>query len=210
MSEPAKRSSAWKQATKGLLIGAAMCIVAVAIALAANYWARGVAAEQVQAQAAMQAASLALQNTQTDRTRLEENLQLFSTLKMSRFAKPPDRLRLIEALENAGRNLQQSTVEWSLAPQETLKTMNDDATGAPVAKLVRVPMRLSARGIHEEEWLDLLTRLQGSETGYFTTDNCTYDRRTFTAGSTVVPSLDVECNLSWLYVVPEGAAVKTP
>lgn len=210
MSEPTKPSSAWKQATKGLLIGAAMCVVAVAIALAANYWARGVAAEQIQSQAAMQAASQALQNTQTDRTRLEENLQVFRTLKMSRFAKSPDRLRLIEALESAGRNLQQSTVEWSLAPQETLKTLNDDATGTPVAKLVRVPMRLSARGIHEEEWLDLLTRLPGSDIGYFTTDDCTYDRRTFAVGSTTVPALDVECNLSWLYVVPEVATAKTP
>ena len=205
-----KTSTAWKQATKGLLMGGAMCAFAAALAAGAVFWARAATAEQVKSQAAMQAASLALQNTQTDRTRLEENLQLFSTLKMSRFAKPPDRLRLIEAIENAGRNLQQSTVEWSLAPQETLKTMNDDATGAPVAVLVRVPMRLSARGIHEEEWLDLLTRLQGPETGYFTTDNCTYDRRTFTSGNTVVPALDVECNLSWLYVVPEGATVKTP
>jgi hypothetical protein len=210
MSTLTKPRNAWQRASKGLLMGATMCVVAAAMTAGTGYWVRGVVGEQNQAQTAMQAASLALQNTQADRTRLEENLQLFRTLKMSRFAKPPDRLRLIEALESAGRYLGQSTIEWSLAPQETVKPLNDDATGSPVAQLVRVPMRLSARGIHEEEWLDLLTRLQGPDIGYFSTDNCTYDRRTIAAGNTVVPAVDVECNLSWLYVVPEGATVKTP
>jgi len=212
MSTLGKPRNAWQRATKGLLTGAALCVLAGVLATGVSYWASSVAAEQVQSQTLMQAASLALQNTQADRTRLEENLELFRTLKGSQFAKVPDRLRLIEALENAGRNLRQSTVEWTLAPQETLKTLNDDATGIPVAKLVRVPMRLSARGIHEEEWLDLLARLQGTNTGFFSTDNCSYDLRTFSLGNTAVPAIDVECNLSWLYVVPEGAAVtvKTP
>lgn len=210
MSDLDKPQSVWRRATKGLLIGAALCVLAAAVAAGAIYWARDAAAAQVRSQAVMQAASVALQNTQTDRTRLEENLQVFRTLKMSRFAKQPDRLQLIEALENAGRNLSQSTIEWSLAPQETLKTLNDDSTGSPVAKLVRVPMRITARGIHEEEWLELLTRMQGPDTGFFTADNCTYDRRTFATGDTTIPSIDVECNLSWLYVVPEGATTKTP
>ena len=52
--------------------------------------------------------------------------------------------------------------------------------------------------------------LQGGNAGYFTTDSCIYDQKIFTNAGRSVPAVDVRCELSWLYVVAEGAAPKAP
>ena len=56
----------------------------------------------------------------------------------------------------------------------------------------------------------LLARLQGGNAGYFTTDSCIYDQKVFVSADRSVPAVDVRCELSWLYVVAEGAAPKAP
>lgn len=187
-----------------------MCVTAAAIAGGANWLAQSITLEQGKAQAALDAANLSLQNTQSDRARLEENLQLFGKLKQSRFAHPPDRLAMLEGLESAARDLRKNTLRWELGAQEKLKSLIDDKTGVTVAQLVRVSMKLSANGIHEEEWLRLLARLAGGGAGYFTTNSCTYLAKTYNAGDQSGPAVDAQCNLSWLYVVVEGATPKLP
>lgn len=187
-----------------------MCAAAAAMAAGVSWLAQSIALEQSQAQAALNAANQSLQNTQSDRARLEENLQMFGKLKQSRFAQAPDRLAMLEALESAARELRNVTLVWELGAQEQLKALNDDKTGETVAHLVRVPMKLSASAIHEQEWMRLLARLQGSGAGYFTTDSCTYLGKTFNRGENSAPAVDVQCNLSWLYVVAERAAPKAP
>ena len=200
----------WRMAAKPLVLGAIMLVVASAIGGGASWLAQSIALEQSKAQAALVAANQSLKNTQSDRARLEENLQMFGKLKQSRFAAAPDRLVMLETLEAASQNMRKSTLVWELGAQEKLKTLTDDKTGETVAQLVRVPMKLSASAVHEEEWVNLLTRLQGSGAGYFTTDNCIYDRKVLVHRSASVPSVDVRCDLSWLYVVAEGAAPKPP
>lgn len=189
-----------------LMAGAALCIVAAALVAGALWLAKESALAQSSAQADLQAAEQALQNTQSDRARLEENLQLFGKLRQARFVQAPDRLALLEALEAAAGELRQSTLAWELGPQETLKALNDDQTGAPVAQLVRVPMKLSTSGVHEQEWLALLARLQGRGAGTFTTDDCVYEKNIFSRGGASAPALGVVCHLSWLYVLADAQA----
>lgn len=187
-----------------------MCVVAAAIAGGANWLAQRVAVEQGKAQAALNAANLSLENTQSDRARLEENLQMFGKLKQSRFAHAPDRLVMLEALGVAARHLGKTPLLWELGAQQKLKPLNDDKTGEAVAHLVRVPMKLSASGVHEEEWLVLLALLNGSSAGHFTTDNCVYEAKPVVLSGSSGPAVDVRCELSWLYVVADGPATKPP
>ncbi|WP_372824742.1 hypothetical protein [Polaromonas sp.] len=210
MIEVQQARSIWQMAAKPLMWSGAMCAVAAAIAGGANWMARNISLEQSNAQAALGAANLSLENTQSDRARLEENLQMFGKLKQSRFAHTPDRLAMLETLEVAAADLRKSTLVWELGAQEKLKALTDDKTGETVAQLVRVPMKLSASAIHEEEWLNLLARLHGSGTGYFTTDNCVYERKALVGIGVLAPAVDVKCSLSWLYVVAEGVAPKAP
>lgn len=210
MTDLQKSPSVWRMAARPLVLGAIMCTVAAALAGSASWLARSTALEQGKAQAALDAANLSLENTQSDRARLEENLQMFGKLKQSRFAHSPDRLAMLEALEAAARDLRKSTLVWELGAEEKLKPLNDDKTGETVAHLVRVPLKLSITGIHEEEWMNLLARLQEANAGYFTTDSCVYEPKIFASAGRSVPAVDVRCELSWLHVVAEGAAPKAP
>lgn len=210
MSDVLPTRSIWQMAARPLIWSSVMCIAAVAIAGGTNWLAQRIALEQSKAQAALDAANLSLENTQSDRARLEENLQLFGKLKKSRFAHAPDRLAMLETLEGAARDLPKSPLLWELGVQEKLKPFTDDKTGETVAHLVRVPMKLAVSAVHEEEWITLLARLQGGGGGYFTTDNCVYDRKMFARSSVSTPALDVRCELSWLYVVAENSAAKPP
>lgn len=206
--QPAR--SIWQMAARPLLWSALMCVVAAAIAGGANWMAQRVAVEQGKAQAALNAANLSLENTQSDRARLEENLQMFGKLRQSRFAHAPDRLVMLEALGVAARHLGKTPLLWELGAQQKLKPLNDDKTGEAVAHLVRVPMKLSASGVHEEEWLVLLALLNGSSAGHFTTDSCVYEAKPVVLSGRSGPAVDVRCELSWLYVVADGPATKPP
>lgn len=210
MSPQAKLRNPWRLSSRPLIAAAAMGVAAAALTGGASWFAKTIALEQGQAQARLLAAKEALQKTQADRARLEENLPRFDQLKQARFTQVPDRLLMLETLENAAKALHPSALEWELGPQENLKKLNDDKTGGGVAQLVRVPMKLTVSGVHEEEWLALLGRLQNSGAGYFTADSCVYERQIFTHAKTSVPAVNVLCNLSWLYVLADGATPKTP
>ncbi|MGQ2981440.1 MAG: hypothetical protein ACT6Q9_17245, partial [Polaromonas sp.] len=119
-------------------------------------------------------------------------------------------LAILEALESAARDLQKSALAWELGIQENLRPLTDDKTGETVAQLARVPMKVRASTIHEEEWLRLLSRLQGGNAGYFMTDGCMYERKPFVSGNSKMSAVDVQCGLSWLYVLPASGAPKTP
>lgn len=210
MTDLQKPRSVWRMAARPLVLGAIMCTVAAALVGGASWLAQSIAQEQAKAQAVLDTANRSLESTQSDRARLEENLQMFGKLKQSRFAHTPDRLAMLEALETAARDLRKSTLVWELGAQEKVKPLNDDKTGEAVAHLVRVPMKLGVSAIHEQEWISLLARLQGGNAGYFTTDSCVYNQKVFVSAGRSVPAVDVRCELSWLYVLTEGAAPKAP
>jgi hypothetical protein len=71
-------------------------------------------------------------------------------------------------------------------------------------------MKLSASGVHEEEWLNLLRQLQGTGAGYFTADSCAYLARTFNAGERSAAAVEIQCKLSWLFAVAENTSPKPP
>ena len=210
MNDLRKPRSIWRMAARPLVLGAIMLVIAAAMAGGVSWLAQKIGLEQSKAKTALDAANQSLQNTQSDRARLEENLQMFGKLKQSRFAAAPDRLAILETLEAASQNMRKSTLVWELGAQEKLKALTDDKTGETVAHLVRVPMKLNASAIHEEEWLGLLARLQASGAGYFISDGCVYDRKLLVRGLVSAPSVDVRCDLSWVYVVAEGATPKPP
>lgn len=209
MSDIQPARSIWRMAARPLMAGVLMCAAAVALAGGAHWLAQSIAVEQNKAQAALNAANQSLENTQTDRARLEENLQMFDRLKQSRFAQAPDRLVMLEVLEASATGLGKRPLVWELGVQENIKSLKDDKSGEVVAQLVRVPMKLGASTIHEEEWLQLLGRLQGGGAGYFMPDSCVYEKKVIAGVGTSTSAVDVQCSLSWLYVAAE-AAPKAP
>ena len=210
MNQPSLERSAWRMALIPLIASVLMCAVAATVAGGVAWLADNTAQKQSQAQASLLTAQQTLKNTQTDLTRLEDNLQMYDKLKESGFLGVQDRLNLLEALEDAAKELRQSSVEWELGPQEKMKVLRDNNTGQTVSQLMRIPMKLTASGIHEEEWLQLLSRLQASGAGSFVTTACVYERKTFSTARSSTPSVSVSCDLSWLYVVAEGAKPKAP
>jgi len=204
---PATRS-VWRMALMPVLCGVLMCVVAATLVVGVNWLADNTANEQSQAQTALTAAERALKKTQLDMARLDGNLQTYDQLKQSGFLGVQDRLGLVEALEDAAKALHQSAFEWELGPEEKMQALIDSQTGEKVAQLMRIPMKLSASGIHEEEWLQLLARMQTSGAGSFVTNTCVYEAASYSnARSTrsAAPAVKVACDLSWLYVVAEGA-----
>lgn len=191
-------------------LAAMVCLLAAGGFWWATQLAKDASVEEGKAKAALVAAQLALKNTQADRQRLEDNLVLFDKLKQTSFVQAPDRLRILEALENATKALPQIAVEWELLPQEDIKPLVDDKTSAPVGTLVRVPMRIRAQAIHEEEWLNLIRRLKNGKAGYFVTGECTYDKSSLSRAQFSVPASNASCNLSWLYAVPIAPVAKPP
>ncbi len=202
--------SIWQMAAKPLIGGAVMCIIATAMVVGAIFLAKKVAVEQGKAQATLNAANLSLQNTQSDRARLEENLQMFGKLKTTRFIQAPDRLVMLEVLQGAAAKLRKTAVAWELGAEQIIRPLNDDKTGEMIAKLVRVPMKISALGVHEQEWVGMLAEMQGGGAGYFTVDSCNYDAKQFVYLDIILPAVDARCELSWLYVVPQGVKPKVP
>lgn len=202
--------SAWLKSRWQLFSAAFMGAAGIALAVASIWLADTTTTAQNQAQATLGAAQEALQNTQSDRSRLEGNLQLFGTLKQAHFSHAPDRLGILDTLETAGRDLRGKEVVWELGPQEKIRPLNDDKTGAAVAQLVRIPMKLSASRVHEEEWLGFLARLQNKGAGYYTTDSCLYEKSKVAVNDSMFAGLNVVCQLSWLYVVADDGTVKTP
>jgi len=201
--QPAVRS-AWRRAFRPLMGGVLMCAVAATVATGVTWLADNTASQQSQAQSALRVAEQTLRNTQLDMVRLEDNLHTYDTLKKAGFLGSPDRLSLLEALESAAKELHQSAFEWELGPQERIHVLIDTKTGAAVAQLVRISMKLTASGVHEEEWLQLLARLQANGVGLFVSNTCVYQPQSYSTDRRAVPAVKVACDLSWLYVVAEG------
>ena len=204
------QTNAIRMAIRPLLLAGLACLVAVGMVVGVRMVDQSIALEQQKSAADLAAAGLALQNTQADRTRLEENLQVFQRLKKAGFVQTPDRLRILEVLENAIKNMRRTAIAWEMAPQQNQKALNDDKTSTLVAQLVSVPMKLSAEGIHEDEWLTMLALLQDKGAGFYAINSCAYEKNLYAKNQISVPAINVSCNLSWLYVVAEATPPKTP
>ena len=208
--KPLAQATALRLASRSIVMAGIACVVAVGSVIGVRMVDSNITIEQQQSAAELAAAELALQNTQADRTRLEENLQVFERLKKAGFVNSPDRLRILEVLENAIKGMRRTTITWEMAAQQNQKPLNDDKTSGLVAQLVSVPMKLSAEGVHEEEWLTMLALLQDKGAGFYAVNSCTYEKNLYAKNQLSVPALNVSCNLSWLYVIAEAVPPKTP
>ena len=204
------QTSATRMASRSLMLGGIACLVAVSMVVGTRMIDQKIILEQQNSAAELAAAELALQNTQADRTRLEENLLVFERLKKAGFVQTPDRLRILEVLENAIKGMRRTVINWEMAPQQNQKTLSDDKTSTQVAQLVSVPMKISAEGIHEQEWLTMLSLLQENGAGYYAINSCAYDKNTYSKSQMSLPAVNASCNLSWLYVIAEAAPPKPP
>ena len=204
------QTSAPRLAAQHIVLAGIACMVAVGMVVGVSIVDQKITLEQQKSAAELAAAELALQNTQADRTRLEENLQVFERLKKAGFVNTPDRLRILEVLENAIKSMRRIAITWEMAPQQNQKALNDDKTSVLVAQLVSVPLKLSAEGIHEEEWLSMLAMLQDKGAGFYALNSCTYEKNLYAKNQISIPAINVSCNLSWLYVIAEPAPPKTP
>ena len=202
--------SAPRLAGRHIALAGIACVVAIGMVVGMSMVDQNITLKQQKSAAELAAAELALQNTQADRTRLEENLLVFERLKKAGFVNTPDRLRILEVLENGIKSMRRIAVTWEMAPQQNQKALNDDKTSALVAQLVSVPMKLSAEGIHEEEWLSMLAMLQDKGAGFYALNSCMYEKNLYAKNLISIPAINVSCNLSWLYVIAEAAPPKTP
>ncbi|MGB4115301.1 MAG: hypothetical protein WBK51_02000 [Polaromonas sp.] len=209
-AKPPIQTSAVRMASRSLILGGVACLVAVSMVVGVRMIDQKIRLEQQNSAAELAAADLALQNTQEDRTRLEENLLVFQRLKKAGFVQTPDRLRILEVLENAIKSMRRTVITWEMSPQQSQKTFSDDKAGTQVAQLVGVPMKISAEGVHEEEWLTMLAMLQDKGAGFYAINSCAYDKNTYSKNQTSIPAINVSCNLSWLYVIADEAPPKPP
>jgi hypothetical protein len=209
-AKPPIQTSAVRMASRSLVLGGVACLLAVSMVVGIRMVDQKIRLEQQNSAAELAAADLALQNTQADRTRLEENLQVFQRLKKAGFVQTPDRLRILEVLENAIKSMRRTVITWEMSPQQNQKTLSDDKAGTQVAQLVGVPMKISAEGVHEEEWLTMLAMLQDKGAGFYAINSCAYDKNTYSKNQTSIPAINVSCNLSWLYVIADEAPPKSP
>ena len=207
---PPVQTNAIRMAARPLVLAGLACMAAVGMVAGVQMIDQNITLEQQKSAAGLAGAELALQNTQADRSRLEENLQVFERLKKAGFVQTPDRLRILEVLENAVKGMRRTTITWEMAPQQNQKALNDDKTGTAVAQLISVPMKLNAEGIHEDEWLTMLSQLQDRGAGFYAISSCVYEKSLYAKNQISVPAINVSCNLSWLYVVAEATPPKTP
>lgn len=185
-------------------LGLAALLLAAAAALAWRVQLREETARAalVSATARQQAAAAGLAEAQDARSRLEANLRQFEQLERSGFVGMPDRVGLLESLEQAGRLFASAPLRWTLGSSEPLERLADAQTGTPVAQLGAIPMQLESDQLHEEEWLALLARLRASASGQPRVQSCSWERTSGSLGAPRAAGVRGRCELLWLHVEP--------
>ena len=193
-----------------LLLSAVVLIAAAGLAWAAaerRDQATRIAADRVML---LEQARSELAAVQVARARLEANLRRYETLRASGFVGTPDRVGLLEALDQAARALAAVPLRWELAADLTLQSFQDPKSGNPLAQARVVPMRLAADHVHEAEWMDLLARLRQSDKGQLRIEGCDLRLHTFIAGARELPSVSADCALAWVHIAPASSAASSP
>ena len=209
MTANKRPSSIWRLAWGPLVLSAVMLAAAAALVAVGVWWA-GTAQRGVQASMQrLSAAQEALRTSQDARAKLEQNLVQFVELKKGNFVGVPDRLALLEALERAAALWPKGRLQWEIGAEQTVRKLTDQTTSEAVADIRVIPMKLSAVNVHEVEWFDFLSRLREQKVGYFRVEACDLRKTSFVFRLAPVFAVNASCNLSWVYVVPENAAVLT-
>ena len=192
----------------------ALAGVILAVACGVAYWAqaRHSDAKQVQqvAQTRLQRASAELAEAEEARVRLEANLREFETLSQSGFVGAPDRVGLIEALDQASRAVPGANLRWSIGPPRLIESVTDLKSGASVAEIQSIPMRLEADSVHEREWLDLLARLNNTRKSQLRVQSCEWGASSLPYGPGTVSVMRSLCDVLWIHAQPPVPTDKPP
>lgn len=189
------------------LVGAALLLaLGVALVLLGRQRHEQALSEQRDTQALLQQVSAELAEAEEARDRLEANLREFERLKGAGFVGEPDRLALLEALEQAATELPGVPLRWALAQPVLVQTIHESRGAQPVAELRALPLQLEADAVHEEEWLALLARLQASPRGQARLQECDWRINPLAGARRTVNAVRARCELLWLYVMPLAAA----
>jgi hypothetical protein len=192
----------------------ALAGVILALACGIAYWAqvRLSDAEQTQqvAQGSLQRASADLAQAEEARVRLEANLREFEALSQSGFVGAPDRVGLIEALDQASRAVPGGNLRWSISPPRLIESVTDLKSGASVAEIQSIPMRLEADSVHEREWLDLLARLNNARKSQLRVQSCEWGASSLPYGPGTVSVMRSLCDVLWIHAQPPVPADKPP
>jgi hypothetical protein len=207
---PVRPASLLKLASGPLAMSGVILVAACGVA----YWAqaRHSDAQQVQqvAQTRLQRASAELAEAEEARVRLEANLREFETLSQSGFVGAPDRVGLIEALDQASRAVQGANLRWSIGPPRLIESVTDLKSGASVAEIQSIPMRLEADSVHEREWLDLLARLNNARKAQLRVQSCEWGASSLPYGPGTVSVMRSLCDVLWIHAQPPVPADKPP
>lgn len=163
--------------------------------------------EAATAQQQLEQARTELASVQGARALLEANLRRYEALRATGFVGAPDRVGLLEALEQAARALPDVPLRWDLSADQPGEAFQDPASGQPLAQVQLVPMQLAADHVHETEWLDLLARLRQSVRGQVRIEGCEWRYNPYVAGVRELPSLRAACQLAWIHMLPAAPAV---
>ncbi len=189
-----------------VVAGLALFAIAAAIWILADYRkSSAVQALQI-AQSNLQQVSEELTNAEEARDRLEANLSQFEQLRGSGFVGEPDRVSLIEALEQAGKVVPGGAMRWEIGPAQTIESVSDPKTGSPVAEVRGVPMRLAADSVNESEWLEMLNLMRKSTLGQVRVQGCDWRISQLSWRTAVVPAVRSRCELLWIYTQPPEPA----
>lgn len=151
------------------------------------------------AQAQRQQALNALAEAETAKARLEANLRSFEALQAVKWVHEPDRLALLEKLEQGVMGIPGGVVNWTMNPARML-TQAQDSHGQVVATLWGVPLGLQASHLHEQDWLSLLQFLQTPAPSRMRLGGCQWSLDRTYLNTQLINSLSGSCSLTWLYV----------
>lgn len=158
--------------------------------------------ETAMAQTQRQQALNALAEAETAKARLEANLRNFEALQSVKWVHEPDRLALLERLEQGVRGIPGGVVNWTMSPA-TMLAQAQDRHGQTVATLWGIPLRLQASHLHEQEWLSLLQFLQTPPPSRIRLDGCQWSLDRTYLNAQLIDSLGGSCSLTWLYVASD-------
>lgn len=195
-------ATAWRLARLPLAVAAGVLAAAIGLAYLGELRKLNAARALQTVQNQLQQSTTELADAEQARDQLEANLRQFEALRKSGFVGAPDRVGLIEALEQAARFAEGGAVRWAIDAARPLEAVTDPKTGSPVAQVLGVPMRLEADAVHEPEWLALLDKLKTAEQGKMRLLDCDWARSGVPYGAGLVPVIRAKCSTLWIHVQP--------
>jgi len=103
-----------------------------------------------------------------------------------------------------------ANLRWSIGPPRLIESVTDLKSGASVAEIQSIPMRLEADSVHEREWLDLLARLNNTRKSQLRVQSCEWGASSLPYGPGTVSVMRSLCDVLWIHAQPPVPADKPP